>query len=156
VLRPLYDQVVILPAQAKTVRGEQDGFEAHKSEGGIFFVKDEDKGPANEGIVLAVGPGKQLDNGLTAPLPIEPGDHVLFSRFGGDERRIDGRLLIVISIGQVRAIIDNVPVGSVIDSILDRDGVSSDQPLDTPDIADRTHKMLKSLAANSVEELPVA
>jgi len=44
---------------------------------------------------LAVGNGKQLDNGTVRALEVKVGDKVLFGKYAGNEVKVDGDELIV-------------------------------------------------------------
>ena len=49
----------------------------------------------SQGKVLAVGSGKQLDNGTVRALEVKVGDKVLFGKYSGNEVKVDGDDLIV-------------------------------------------------------------
>ena len=49
----------------------------------------------SQGKVLAVGNGKQLDNGTVRALEVKVGDTVLFGKYAGNEVKVDGEDLIV-------------------------------------------------------------
>jgi chaperonin GroES len=59
------------------------------SKGGIY-IPDTAKEKPIEGIVVAVGPGKTLDNGQVKGLTVSEGDKVLFSKYAGTEIKIGG------------------------------------------------------------------
>jgi len=56
---------------------------------GIVLPDTMDKEKKAEGEVVAVGPGKTLDNGSVSPMPVKVGDKVLVKSWGGDEVKID-------------------------------------------------------------------
>lgn len=76
-LRPLNDNVIILPNEAP-----------EKSPGGIIIAHVKEK--PTEGTVIAVGPGRRLENGTRARPEVEAGVAVLFPQYGGTEIEIDG------------------------------------------------------------------
>lgn len=83
-IKPLGDRVVV-----KLVELEE------KTESGIV-LPDTAKEKPQEGEVIAVGPGKVLDNGERLPLEVEVGDKVIYSKFAGTEfKRGDEELLIL-------------------------------------------------------------
>ena len=45
---------------------------------------------------MAVGPGSLNTNGKRNPIDVKVGDKVLFSKYSGDEVKIDGQDLIII------------------------------------------------------------
>lgn len=76
-IRPLGERVVVkaLPSEEIT-------------KGGIV-LPDTAKEKPQEGEVVAVGPGRLLDNGQRVPIDLKPGDRVLFSKYSGNEVKID-------------------------------------------------------------------
>ncbi len=77
-IRPLQDRIIL-----KRISEEE------KTKGGII-IPDTAKEKPLEGRVVAVGNGKVLENGKVRPLDIKPGDRVLFSKYAGNEIKIDG------------------------------------------------------------------
>lgn len=84
-LRPLYNRIVIERLESE-----------EKSPGGII-IPDAAKEKPLEGVVLAVGPGKILDDGSLRPMPVKEGDHVLFSKYAGTEIELDGKQLMIMT-----------------------------------------------------------
>jgi chaperonin GroES len=83
-IRPLGDRVVV-----KTVSREE------KTQSGIYLPDTAQEKP-QEATVVAVGPGKLLDNGDRAPMDVKEGDRVLFSKYAGTEvKQLDEDLLIL-------------------------------------------------------------
>jgi chaperonin GroES len=81
--KPLHDRVLLRRvAEAETVRG------------GII-IPDTAKEKPQEGIVIAVGSGKQ-EKGQTIPLDVHEGDRVLFGKYAGTEIKIDGEELLIL------------------------------------------------------------
>lgn len=79
-LKPLGDRVVI----------ERLDEEVQKTSGGII-IPDTAKEKPTQGTVVAVGPGRTLDNGKTIALDVKAGDRVLFGKWGGTEVKVDGK-----------------------------------------------------------------
>ncbi len=77
-IRPLQDRIII-----KRIPEEE------KTKGGII-IPDTAKEKPLEGLVVAVGNGKVLEDGKVRRLDVKPGDRVLFSKFAGSEVKIDG------------------------------------------------------------------
>lgn len=77
VLRPMHDRVVIRRVEAETMAAA-----------GIYKPEKVMEKSA-EGIVLAIGPGKMLEDGRRIPITVtdgeslKVGDHVLFAKYGG-------------------------------------------------------------------------
>lgn len=57
----------------------------------------------NRGIVVAVGPGKQLENGTHVALNVKKGDTVLFNSFGGEDVEVNGKKLKVLRENEILA-----------------------------------------------------
>jgi chaperonin GroES len=77
-IRPLDDRVVVNPMAAEEVTA-----------GGIV-LPDNAKEKPQRGTVVAVGPGKLLDNGQRGTLSVAVGDEVIFGKYGGTEIEVDG------------------------------------------------------------------
>ena len=77
-IRPLDDRVVIQPTEAE-----------EKTAGGIV-LPDTAKEKPQRGTVIAVGPGKLLDNGKRGELSVGVGDEVIYGKYSGSEIEIDG------------------------------------------------------------------
>ena len=75
-IRPLHDRVVIRRME-----------EERKSAGGIVLPDSATEKPIL-GEVLAVGPGKTLDNGEVRHLQVKVGDKVLFGKYSGTEVKL--------------------------------------------------------------------
>lgn len=72
-LRPLMNRVLIKKAEPLT-----------KSKGGIL-LPESNKEQLNFGIVIAVGPGRALDNGTLRPCTVKEGETVLLPEYGGSK-----------------------------------------------------------------------
>ena len=77
-IRPLDDRVVVEP------------LEAEETTAGGIVLPDNAKEKPQRGTVLAIGPGKLLDNGVRGELSVAVGDEVIFGKYGGTEIEIDG------------------------------------------------------------------
>ena len=77
-VRPLQDRVII-----KRVEEREE-----KSVGGII-IPDTAKEKPQEGLVVAVGPGRREDGKVVAP-DVKKGDRVLFGKYTGNEIKLDG------------------------------------------------------------------
>jgi chaperonin GroES len=56
-------------------------------------------------VVIAVGPGRQ-DDGKVIPIDVKPGDHVLFSKYGGTEIKLDGEEHLILQEADVLGVIE--------------------------------------------------
>ena len=77
-IKPVGDRVVVRPAAKEEV-----------TKSGIV-IPDTAKEKPQEGVVVAVGSGKLLDNGDRVALEIKEGDRVLYAKYGGTEFKLDG------------------------------------------------------------------
>jgi chaperonin GroES len=93
-LRPLSDRVVIQPTPRE---------ETTKS--GIV-IPDTAKEKPQEGKVLAVGPGRVLDDGKREHMDLKPGDKVLYAKYAGTEFKLDGEDLLIVSAKDVLAVVE--------------------------------------------------
>jgi chaperonin GroES len=93
-LRPLGDRVVIKP----TAREDM-------TKSGIV-LPDTAKEKPQEGAVLAVGPGRILDDGKREPVDVKVGDKVLYAKYAGTEFKIEGDDLLIVSSKDILAIVE--------------------------------------------------
>ncbi|MCS7016184.1 MAG: co-chaperone GroES [Gemmatales bacterium] len=77
-LRPLDDRVVIEPLQSE-----------ERTPGGIVLPDTAQEKP-QRGKVIAVGPGKLLEDGTRAAMNVAVGDEVIFSKYAGSDVKING------------------------------------------------------------------
>jgi chaperonin GroES len=63
---------------------EPDEDDTQVSSGGIY-IPDTAKEKPQEGVVVAVGPGKLTDEGKRIPMEVAVGDTVVYSKYGGTE-----------------------------------------------------------------------
>ncbi len=76
-VRPLDDRVVVEPLEAE-----------EKTAGGIL-LPDTAKQKPQRGRVLAVGPGKMLEDGQRGKVSVVVGDEVLYGRYAGTDVQVD-------------------------------------------------------------------
>jgi chaperonin GroES len=94
-LRPLHDRVVVRRSE-----------EEKKTAGGIVLPGSAAEKP-NQGEVLAVGPGKALDNGEVRALAVKVGDKVVFGPYSGSNTvKVDGEDLLVIGESEILAVVE--------------------------------------------------
>ena len=71
--------------------------EEERTEGGIVLPGSAAEKPS-QGEVLAVGPGKTLDNGEVQAVPVKKGDMVIFGQYSGSNTvKVDGEELLVLN-----------------------------------------------------------
>lgn len=91
-IRPIGDKVVVQVTEAD-----------EKTAGGIVLPDTAKKRP-QEGKVVAVGPGRVLDNGERAPISVKPGDVVIYAKYGGNEVTVDGEDYVILDQDQIYAV----------------------------------------------------
>lgn len=91
-IKPLGDKVVVEPLE-----GEE------KSPGGIILPDTAKKKP-QEGVVVAVGPGKILDDGSRGEMAVKAGDKVIYAKYGGTEVTVDGKDYVILDQESIYAI----------------------------------------------------
>ena len=93
-IKPLGDRVVVKPASQEEV-----------TKSGIVLPDTVDKERPEKGEVVAVGPGKLLDNGQRAAIGVKVGDIIMFKKYSPDEIKIDDKEYLVISESDILAIL---------------------------------------------------
>jgi chaperonin GroES len=93
-IRPLYDRVVVRRKE-----------EEEKTAGGIVLPGSAKEKP-NQGEVVAVGQGKLLDSGELRPVSLKVGDQVIFGQYSGDNIKIDGQELIILSETEIFGVVE--------------------------------------------------
>jgi chaperonin GroES len=91
-IKPLEDRIVVEPNEAETTTVSG------------LVIPDTAKEKPQQGTVLAVGPGKTLENGTVAPLGVSVGDTVLYSKYGGTEVSVAGKDYLILSGRDVLAV----------------------------------------------------
>jgi len=94
-IKPLGDRVLVEPLT--------DANES-KTKHGIIIPDTVSKEKPEQGIVLAVGPGRMTDAGKVLPLRVKKGQRVLFSKYGPDEIKVGDKDYFIISESSILAI----------------------------------------------------
>jgi len=93
-IKPLSDHIFVEPIK-----------EEKTSKAGIVIPDTAEEKPMM-GKVLAVGPGRQNDEGKVVPMNIKVGDKVLFAKYSPTEIKIDDKEYYVIRESDVMAIVE--------------------------------------------------
>jgi chaperonin GroES len=91
-IKPLADRVVI-----KVLSGEE------KTKGGIV-LPDTAKEKPQEGEVIAVGPGRVLENGQRLTPELKVGDRVIFAKYSGSEVKIEAEEYLILRESDILAV----------------------------------------------------
>ena len=94
-IRPLGDRIVVK-------RQAQE----EKTKGGII-IPDTAKEKPIEGLVVAVGNGKVLEDGTVRKLDIKEGDKVLFGKYSGTDVKIDGEEHLILREDDILGVIES-------------------------------------------------
>jgi chaperonin GroES len=93
-LRPLDDRVVIKQSEAE-----------EKTAGGIF-LPDAAKEKPQIGKIIAIGPGKLLDDGKRSKMSVKKNDKVIYGKYIGNEVEIDGDKYVVLRESELLGIVE--------------------------------------------------
>lgn len=93
-IRPLGDRLVV-------ERIEQEA----KTAGGII-IPDTAKEKPQQAKVLAVGPGTKDDHGKYVPVDVKVGDIVLFTKWGGNDIKIDGTEYLILKESDIIGVLE--------------------------------------------------
>ena len=93
-LRPLGDRIVIkaVPREEMTKSG--------------IVLPDTAKEKPQEGTIIAVGPGRTLDDGSREAMDVRKGHKVLYAKYAGTEFKIDEQDLLIVSQKDILAIVE--------------------------------------------------
>lgn len=83
-IRPLGDRVVVKPLPME-----------ERTKGGIV-LPDTAKEKPQKGEVVAVGAGRLLESGNRVPIDLKVGDMVLYSKYAGNEVKIDDEEYLIL------------------------------------------------------------
>ena len=93
-LNPLHDRVVVerIVADTKTASG--------------LIIPDNAREKPDQGIVLAVGPGKRNSEGAVIPTELKVDQRVLFGKHTGEQVKIEGEELLILKEEEIYAVIE--------------------------------------------------
>jgi len=94
-LRPIGDRLIVKAASKEEVTAS-----------GIILPETVDKERPEQGVVIAAGPGKVLENGSIAPMRVKVGDKVVFKKYSPDEVTVNDEEYLVIAESDVLAVIE--------------------------------------------------
>jgi chaperonin GroES len=95
--RPLGDRVVVQPSASEEM-----------TKSGIV-IPDTAKEKPQEGVIIAAGPGRVLDDGKRESMAVKAGDKVLYGKYAGTELKIEGEDLLIVSQKDILAIVESRP-----------------------------------------------
>jgi chaperonin GroES len=92
-IKPLQDRIIVKRLE------EED-----TTKGGII-IPDTAKEKPSEGLVVAVGKGKVLENGKQIPLEVKKNDRILFGKYSGTDIKIEGEEYLIMREDDVLGVI---------------------------------------------------
>lgn len=92
-VKPLGDRVLVEAVEEKEVK-----------KGGII-IPDTAKEKPMEAVIVALGTGKTDDNGKKIPFEVKVGDHVLTSKYGGTEIKLDDKEYKILNSDDILAVL---------------------------------------------------
>ena len=93
-LKPLGDRVLVEPIEREEVTAS-----------GIYVPETAKERP-QEGLVVAVGPGRKDDDGDLIPMDVKKGDRVLYAKYGGTEVKLEDKKYLILKETDILAILD--------------------------------------------------
>lgn len=94
-LKPLHHHVVLEVVEVEKTTAS-----------GIILSGESAKPKHSEGIIIAVGEGKVLENGARLPLSVEVGQRVIYNGFGGTKVSHQGKDLVIVAEDDILAIVE--------------------------------------------------
>ncbi len=94
-IRPLQDRVVVRRQEEETTTA-----------GGIVLPGSATEKPS-QGEVVAVGPGRLLDNGDVRPVDLKAGDKVIFGKYASNTIKLGDEELLILNESEIFGVIED-------------------------------------------------
>ena len=98
IIQPLGDRVLIETMSSAYKEG--------KTASGIVIPDTAEKERPEQGKIVAVGTGKRNEDGKLVPMSVKKGQTVLFSKYGPNEIKVDGKEYLIAREEDILAIIE--------------------------------------------------
>ena len=96
-IRPLADRIVVKRIEEKeTLRS------------GIIIPDSAQEKP-QEAEVVAVGPGKRLEDGKRVPIDVKVGDRILFGKYSSSDVKVDGEEYLIMREDEILGVMEQKP-----------------------------------------------
>ncbi len=92
-LKPLGDRVIVEPLEKE-----------EQTASGIYIPETAKERP-QEGLVLAVGPGRVLDDGTRSQMEVAVDNKVIFAKYAGTEIKLDDKKYLILKESDILAIV---------------------------------------------------
>ena len=93
-IRPLQDRVIVRREEEETTTAS-----------GIVLPGSATEKPS-QGEVIAVGPGRQLENGETRPVDLKVGDKVIFGKYASNTVTLNEEELLILNEGEIFGVVE--------------------------------------------------
>ena len=93
-IRPLDDRLVV----------KQDAAEEETATG--ILLPEGAKEKPTRGKVISIGPGKLLDSGSRAPIPVKVGDSVYYGKYAGTEVKVNEEKFVILRESDLLGVIE--------------------------------------------------
>ncbi len=93
-IKPMDDRVLVKPIESES-----------KTASGIFLPESAKEKPV-KGEVLAIGPGKRLDNGGRAQMSVSKGNTVVYGKYAGTEVEVKGEKFLILRESELLGVLD--------------------------------------------------
>jgi chaperonin GroES len=94
-IRPLQDRVVVKRKEEET-----------KSAGGIVIPGSAAEKPS-QGVVVAIGPGRYMEDGSVRKVDLKVGDKVIFGKYASNTIKIDDEELLILAEGEIYGVLQD-------------------------------------------------
>ncbi|MFG0258251.1 MAG: co-chaperone GroES [Phycisphaerales bacterium JB043] len=92
-VKPLEDRILVQPLEQEL-----------KTDSGLYLPESAKERPV-QGKVVAVGPGKRLENGKRGEMSVKKGDTVVYGKYAGSEIEIKGNEHLILRESEVLGIL---------------------------------------------------
>ena len=92
-IKPMEDRVLVKPIESES-----------KTASGIFLPESAKEKPVR-GEVVAMGPGKLLENGNRAQMSVKKGDTVVYGKYAGTEVELKGDKFLIMKESELLGVI---------------------------------------------------
>ncbi len=93
-IKPMEDRVLVKPIENES-----------RTASGIYLPESAKEKPVR-GEVVAIGPGRRLDNGQRAQMSVSKGDTVVYGKYAGTEVELKGDKMLILKESELLGIID--------------------------------------------------
>ncbi len=94
-IKPLSNYILIKPIK-----------EEEKTKTGILLPETAEKEKSEQGMVIAVGPGRKTSSGKIVSVEVKPGQKVLFTKYGPSEIKVEDKEYLIAKEEDILAILE--------------------------------------------------